>query len=231
MTNRKTGAGDLDPPIEIQTAPNPIGAVIWLHGLGADGNDFAPIVPALQIPAETPLRFIFPHAPFRPISINGNMKMRGWYNLTGEDFTHDQDRDGIEDSARIVQELITQENHRGIAYENIFLGGFSQGGAMALHTGLRFTQRLAGIIALSTYLPLSDTLAAERAAENQSTPIFLAHGDHDPLIPIHFAHTSKQQLQQAGYSISWHQYPIQHNVSAEEIADVADFLRGCMATK
>ncbi len=177
------------------------------------------------MPAQTPLRFIFPHAPKRAITINGNMQMRGWYDLLSMDFTHRQDRVGIEQSATILRRLIAQENQRGIACENIFLGGFSQGGALALHTGVRFAQRVAGLIILSAYLPLAESLAAEKTAANQHTPIFMAHGNHDPLIPIQLARAGKQQLTSCGYSVAWREYPIQHNVSTEQIADLADFLR------
>ena len=213
------------PPIEIQTAPNPAHAVIWLHGLGADGHDFEAVVPALEIPPQTPMRFIFPHAPVRAITINGGMEMRGWYDITDADFERGQDRAGIEESAAILGALIARENRRGINTENIFLAGFSQGGAVVLHAGLRFTQRLAGIIALSTYLPLADALEAEKSGDNQHTPIFMAHGVYDPLVPAQLAHRSQQQLTQSGYSVLWREYPIEHGVSPEELADVADFLR------
>lgn len=220
--------------IETQTgsdcAAEAVCTVIWLHGLGADGNDFVPLVPALQIPKQTPVRFIFPHAPVRPITINGNLAMRGWYDITQQDFAHDQDRIGIEQSATILREIIEQENRRQPS-QNIFLAGFSQGGAMALHIGLRHPQPLAGIIALSAYLPLASSLDAERAAANHHTPIFIAHGQDDPIIPIHLAHTSKQQLQQAGYSVYWHAYPMQHTVAPQEIADIADFLKTHMPVK
>lgn len=212
-------------PIEIETAPNPTSAVIWLHGLGADGHDFEGVVPGLGIAEQTPTRFVFPHAPLRAITINGGMEMRGWYDITGMDFERGQDRAGIEDSAAILSALIARENRRGINAENIFLAGFSQGGAVVLHAGLRFTQRLAGIIALSTYLPLADALESEKSGDNRHTPIFMAHGVYDPLIPIELARRSQRQLTQCGYSVLWREYPIEHGVSPAEIADVADFLR------
>ena len=212
-------------PIEIETAPNPVCSVIWLHGLGADGHDFAGIVPALGISGRTPMRFVLPHAPVRAITINDGMEMRGWYDITGMDFGHHHDREGIEDSAVILNALIARENERGVNTENIFLAGFSQGGAVVLHAGLRFKERLAGIIALSAYLPLADALESEKSAANQHIPVFMAHGRYDPLIPIHLAHRSRAQLTQSGYSVVWREYPIEHNVSPEEIADVADFLR------
>ena len=211
--------------IEIETAPAPAHAVIWLHGLGADGRDFEPVVPALQIPRHTPLRFVFPHAPIRPITVNGHAEMRGWYDITGMDFERDQDREGIEQSAAILRALIAREIDKGIAPEHIFLAGFSQGGAVVLHAGLRFDQPLAGIIALSAYLPLADSLDAEKSAHNQHTPLFIAHGTHDPVIPLHLARRSQQQLTQSGYAVTWREYPMEHNVSPQEIADLATFLR------
>ena len=218
-------------PIEIETEHDskPAHAVIWLHGLGADGHDFAGIVPALEMsnhwPAQTPMRFIFPHAPMRAITINDGMKMRGWYDIAGLGFEHEQDRNGIEHSAALLRALIERENERGIPCENIFLAGFSQGGAMVLHTGLRFGQPLAGLIALSTYLPLADSLQAEKSTANQHTSILMAHGVDDPMIPIALARRSEKQLTQSGYSVWWREYPMQHDIAPQEIIDVANFLR------
>ena len=218
-------------PIEIHTGANPAWSVIWLHGLGADGHDFEALVPALRISEETPMRFVLPHAPLRAITINGGMQMRGWYDITGMDFERGQDRAGIEDSAAILGALIHQEIRRGIAAENIFLAGFSQGGALVLHAGLRFPRRLAGIIALSTYLPLADALQGEKSDANQRTPLFIAHGVHDPMIPVALGRHSRAQLVRSGYGVAWREYPIEHGVSAEEIADVADFLRAQMTPR
>ncbi len=212
-------------PIEIETGEQPVYAVIWLHGLGASGNDFVPIVQALQIPKEMPTRFIFPHALMRPITINGGVRMRGWYDLTSMAFECDQDLIGIKQSSTRICEWVARENDRNIPCENIILAGFSQGGAMALYTGLRLTKPLAGIIALSAYLPFADALPTERTAANQQTPIFIAHGVDDPLIPIALAQTAKQQLAELGYSVIWQEYPIAHTTAAEEIEAVADFLR------
>jgi len=211
--------------IEVQTGVDPVCSVIWLHGLGADGHDFESIVPQLGISKLTPIRFIFPHAPVRPITINGGMEMRGWYDVTGMAFDRGQDRAGIEHSAAILRSLLEQENRRGIEFENIFLAGFSQGGAIVLHTGLRFNRQLAGIIALSTYLPLAESFDLEKSTANQQTPIFMAHGVDDPLIPLELAQDSRDKLIQSGFSVLWHEYPMQHSVSPREIDDVAAFLR------
>ncbi len=216
-------------PIEIETAASPDYSVIWLHGLGADGHDFESVVPALKISATTPMRFILPHAPLRAITINGGMEMRGWYDITHIDIECNQDRAGIEHSAELLRALIARENQRGIKTKNIFLAGFSQGGAIVLHTALRITQPLAGIIALSTYLPLADSLVDLPADlptnPIQRAPIFMAHGSYDPLIPIALAGRSLAHLKQFGYLVSWHEYPIEHGVCEAEIADIADFLR------
>ncbi len=214
-------------PIEIETGPNPAHSVIWLHGLGADGHDFEGVVPALGMAGETPMRFVLPHAPVRAITINDGMEMRGWFDISGMDFERGQDRDGIEQSAAILGALIARENDRGIASEDIFLAGFSQGGTIVLHAGLRFPRRLAGLIALSTYLPLADSLASEQSESgaNRDTPIFMGHGVYDPLVPVELARRGKQQLAQSGYAVLWREYPIEHGVSPEEVAEVADFLR------
>ncbi len=228
MNERADGAIEIEIGGTGGTGGSPAYAVIWLHGLGADGHDFAPVVPALQIPPQVPVRFIFPHAPVRPITVNGGMEMRGWYDIAGADLERAEDRDGIEHSTAILRALIERETGRGargVQPENIFLAGFSQGGALALHAGLRHPQRLAGIIALSAYLPLADLLETEKSAANQPTPIFIAHGAQDPLIPVHLARRSARRLARAGYGVAWREYPIAHEVCAEEIADVGEFLR------
>lgn len=214
--------------IETETGPGPAHSVIWLHGLGADGRDFAPLVPALRIDPQTPLRFVFPHAPVRPITINGHARMRGWYDITDMDFERSQDRAGVEQSAAALRALMAREERRGVAAERLFIAGFSQGGAVALHTAARFAQKLAGVIALSTYLPHADSLAAERSDAGRRTPIFMAHGARDPLIPIALARRSRQHLMRAGYSVEWREYPIEHSVSPQEIDHIAGFLRACM---
>lgn len=216
---------DLLPAIEIETDTHPTHAIIWLHGLGADGNDFVPIVNELALAPEKPIRFIFPHAPQRPISINNGYIMRAWYDILRPDFNHQQDESGIRDSQKAVDALIAQEIQRGIDAKHIFLAGFSQGGAMALHVGLRQINPLAGIMALSCYLPLADTLANEACAVNASIPIFMAHGTYDTVIPLSHAAASKEKLLRAQYALEWHEYPMEHTVCPQEIADISQWLR------
>ena len=199
-------------------------SVIWLHGLGADGHDFAPIVAELQLPATLAVRFVLPHAPQRPVTINNGYVMPAWYDIRGMDFTATEDAEGIEHSRGQIEALIARERQRGVAPERIVLAGFSQGGAMALHTGLRHPERLAGILALSTYLPLADRLPAEAHPANADTPIFMAHGLHDPVVPLPLAETSRQYLESLGYRIEWHTYPMEHSVCPEEITDIRAWL-------
>jgi phospholipase/carboxylesterase len=208
--------------IEIETAPAPTAAVIWMHGLGADGHDFEPIVPELRLP-ET-VRFVFPHAPVRPVTVNGGLPMRAWYDIRALAGVRREDEAGVRQSARQIESLIARERQRGIPAERLVLAGFSQGGAMALHTGLRHAERLAGVMALSCYLPLASTLEAEAAPANRAVPIFWAHGVHDPMIPLALAEQSREQLAALGYAIEWHQYAMPHSVSAEEIAEIARWL-------
>jgi phospholipase/carboxylesterase len=212
------------PRIEIESAPQPTAAVIWLHGLGADGNDFAGLVPELDLSACPPIRFVFPHAPSMPVTINGGYVMPAWYDIRGTDLVSRQDDAGIRQSASAIEALIELEASRGIPYENIVLAGFSQGCAMALHTGLRFGHRLAGIMALSGYLPLADTFSAERHPANASTPIFMAHGSMDPVVVPARGESSRDLLGSLGYPVQWHTYPMQHSVHPREIADIAVFL-------
>jgi phospholipase/carboxylesterase len=212
------------PRIEIESAPQPTAAVIWLHGLGADGNDFAGLVPELDLSACPPIRFVFPHAPSMPVTINGGYVMPAWYDIRGSDLVSRQDDAGIRQSASAIEALIELEASRGIPYENIVLAGFSQGCAMALHTGLRFEHRLAGIMALSGYLPLADTLTAERHPANASTPIFMAHGSMDPVVVPARGESSRDLLSSLDYPVQWHTYPMQHSVHPREIADIAVFL-------
>jgi len=208
--------------LEIETGASPRAAVIWLHGLGADGHDFEPIVPELGLPAAPALRFVFPHAPLQAVTINGGAVMRAWYDVTGDGR---QDAAGIRASQARVEALIARERARGVAARSIVLAGFSQGGAVALQTGLRHPERLAGILALSAYLPLPDTLAQEASEADRDVPIFMSHGTMDPVIPLSWATRSRDHLVALGYAVEWHEYPMPHSVCAEEIADVGRWLR------
>ena len=210
--------------IEIETAPAPTAAVIWMHGLGADGHDFEPIVPELRLGPRPSIRFVFPHAPLRPVTINQGHVMRAWYDIRALAGVRREDEAGVRQSARQIESLVARERLRGIPAERLVLAGFSQGGAMALHTGLRHAERLAGVMALSCYLPLASTLEAEAAPANRAVPIFWAHGVHDPMIPLALAEQSREQLAALGYPIEWHQYAMPHSVSAEEIAEIARWL-------
>ena len=213
--------------IEIETAPNPTAAVIWMHGLGADGNDFAPIVPELRIANAPAIRFIFPHAPMMPVTINNGYVMRAWYDVSFGDLegkTRQADEKGVRASQVAIGKLIEREAARGIAFDKIAIAGFSQGGAIALQTGLRYPHKLAGIMALSTYLPLAESLPAEASAPNRAIPVFYAHGSADPVIPMAMATTSRKVLGAAGYAVEWHEYPMQHSVCPEEIRDISAWL-------
>ena len=212
------------PHIELVTGAEPAGTVIWLHGLGADGWDFVPIVRELPLPEDLALRFIFPHAPVRPVTINGGMEMRAWYDIKMNDIARLPDEEGIRQSQAQVEEIVAREVSRGVPSDRVVLAGFSQGGAIALQTGLRMKQKLAGIIALSTYLPLEESLDAEAAAINKSTPIFIGHGIEDPIVPLRLAELSKSQLERRGYDVTWHTWPMPHAVCAEELEQVAAFL-------
>lgn len=203
-------------------------SVIWLHGLGADGHDFEPIVPELDLPQEIGIRFVFPHAPMRPVTINGGMTMRAWYDIRTFDREGPQDEAGIRESATLLERLIERERQRGSDYMRIVIAGFSQGGAIALHTALRFPQRLAGLMALSTWLPLAQSFREEVAERSSGgaheLPIFMAHGSFDPVLPIEFGKTSRDTLRHAGFSVEWHEYPMGHAVCAEEIGAIRRWL-------
>jgi phospholipase/carboxylesterase len=215
---------DILPAVEHETAANPRWSVIWLHGLGADGHDFAPIVPELVAPGWPALRFVFPHAPVRPVTVNGGMAMRAWYDIKGLDIASQEDEAGIRASIAAVRALIAREQARGVAPGQIVLAGFSQGGAIALAGGLRLDESLAGIIALSTYLPLAGSLAAERSAANAAVPIFQAHGQADPVVPLALGSASRDALLALGYRVDWHVYPMGHAVCPQEIADLRAWL-------
>ncbi|MEO5627015.1 MAG: dienelactone hydrolase family protein [Dokdonella sp.] len=208
------------PCVETETAANPRHAIIWLHGLGADGNDFAPIVPELVGHDWPPVRFVFPHAPVRPVTINNGMSMRAWYDIRGLAIADKQDEVGIRASIAQVDELIAREADRGIPTERVLLAGFSQGGAIALAGGVRHGSKLAGILALSTYLPLEAMTAAECSSANAGLPIFFGHGSSDPVVPAALGISSRDALKQLGYAVEWHSYPMAHQVCAAEIDDV-----------
>jgi phospholipase/carboxylesterase len=212
------------PPIEIETAPNPTATVLVMHGLGADGNDFVPIANELDLSAVGPVRFVFPNAPVMPVTINGGYRMPAWYDILGTDLAKREDEAGLRQSQAAIEALIANEKTRGIPADRIVVAGFSQGCAMAFMTGLRHAERLAGIVGLSGYLPLAETTAAERSPANQSTPIFQAHGLRDGVIPIARAAASRDALKTLGYDVEWHEYPMEHSVSMEEIADLNRFL-------
>ncbi len=215
-----TSASPID-AIELQTGPEPAWAVIWLHGLGADGHDFEPIVPELVKPGWPAIRFVFPHAPVQPVTINGGMRMRSWYDILGFEPHTPQDEAGIRASAAFVERLIAREVERGIPPGRIVLAGFSQGGVIALTAGLRHAQPLGGIVALSTYLALGDSLAAEAAPANRAVPIFMAHGTQDPVIVLARAEASREALEGLGYAVEWRRYAMPHSVCAAEVGDLA----------
>jgi phospholipase/carboxylesterase len=211
--------------VEVETGPQPAASVIWLHGLGADGHDFEPAVPALVAAGAAALRFVFPHAPVRPVTLNAGARMRAWYDIRGFERRAAQDEIGVRESDAAIRALIRRENARGIASERIVLAGFSQGGAMALFTGTRLAERLAGIIGLSCYLLLEDSFSAEHHSANQATPIFLAHGSYDTVVDPRLGEETRALLVAAAYPVEWHSYPMAHTVSAEEIAAIAAFLQ------
>ncbi|HXS51969.1 MAG TPA: alpha/beta fold hydrolase [Usitatibacter sp.] len=215
---------DILPHVELATGAQPAGTVIWLHGLGADGWDFVPIVRELPLPDTLALRFIFPHAPERPVTINNGFVMRAWYDIAMNDIARLPDAQGIRESQAAVERLIARERDRGIDSADIVLAGFSQGGAIALQAGLRHADRLGAVVALSTYLALEDSLDAEASAANRATPIFMGHGIEDPIVPISLAEASAATLRRRGYEVEWEAWPMPHSVCAEEIQSLADFL-------
>lgn len=210
--------------IVVEPAAPANAVVIWMHGLGADGHDFESVVPEFDLQPPLSVRFIFPHAPFRPITINGGHVMRGWYDITELSSLRQEDATGIQASARAIEALIAQQIESGIPAQRIVLAGFSQGAAMALHTALRYAQPLAGVIALSGYLPLAATLEAEAHSANARTPIFLAHGNQDNVVPLRLAENTRAVLERNNYVVTWRMYPMPHSVCAQEIGDIAGFL-------
>jgi phospholipase/carboxylesterase len=215
----------IEPPVEICQSDSPTASVIWLHGLGADGHDFAPVVDMLKLPN---IRFVLPHAPHQKITMNNGYEMRAWYDLFGLNSNHPQDEAGIEISRAYIESLISQENQRGIANSDIVLAGFSQGGAVALHTAARQEQALAGVLALSTYLPLQEKLAMQKTTQSLNTPIFMAHGSFDEVITLERCKQSLAVLQENAYQIEWHEYPMAHSVHPQEINDIRLFLQAVL---
>ena len=210
--------------IEVETAAKPNAAIIWLHGLGADGHDFEPIVPELVRPGERAWRFVFPNAPVRPVTINGGMAMRAWYDLKGLDRRAAEDVTGFRDTDTHIRQLIVREGERGVAANRIVLAGFSQGGAASLYTAPRLAEKLAGVMALSCYLPLESSLRAERVPANDATPVFMAHGQWDNVLTMSLGVLSRDFLRAQGYAVEWHDYPMAHAVCPQEIADIRQFL-------
>ena len=210
--------------IELATGADPRATIIWMHGLGADGWDFVPIVREIPLPEEMALRFIFPHAPVRPVTINNGMAMRAWYDIAMSDIARLPDERGIRESQQQVDELIARERSRGMESNRIVLAGFSQGGAIALQAGLRHKEPLAGIVALSTYLTLEESLATEASAANKAVPILMCHGTQDEIVPLRLAEASRSTLQAKGYEVEWHTWPMPHSVCAEEVEAIARFL-------
>lgn len=213
----------LNPPVPATAS------VIWLHGLGADGNDFVPVVPELRLPASLPVRFIFPHARARPVTINGGYVMRAWYDIIGGVDARIEDAVGIKESENVVRGYVQQEIAAGIPARRIVIAGFSQGGAIALQTGLRYPQRLGGILALSTYLPLRDSLAGEAAAANRDLPVLICHGTHDGVLPLAMGTDMRDTLQGLGYPVEWKSYAMQHSVCMEEVNDISRWLQQVLA--
>jgi phospholipase/carboxylesterase len=215
---------DLLPAIEIETGPSPDAAVIWLHGLGDDGRGWSEVVPALNLPTTLRARFLFPHAPVIPVTINRGVAMRAWYDIRENDFNERADIAGVQRSQANVAALVARERSRGVAARRTVLAGFSQGGAIALYTGLRYAERLAGIVALSTYVIAPAALATEAAAANRDAPIFMAHGTQDPVVQYRWGQASRDVLRAAGYAVEWHVYPMPHSAVPEEIDAIGKFL-------
>ena len=209
----------------VETGSKPSFTIIWMHGLGADGHDFEPLVPELADPGMPSLRFVFPHAPVRPVTLNNGYRMRAWYDLLAIDRRAAEDADGIRASAAAIDELIRRENDTGIPTSRIAVAGFSQGGAMALHVATRAAEKLAGVIALSCYLPLAREFATERANANLGTPIFMAHGQQDPVVPFQLGDDSRRVLEGTGFKVEWHAYAMPHSLCEQEVADVRAFLK------
>jgi len=208
--------------VEVSTGEDPVGSVIWLHGLGADGHDFEPIVPELHIPPTLPLRFVFPHAPVRPVTINGGIPMRAWYDILSLDTAGRADAGGVQQSTALLEALVESEIERGMMPGKIVIAGFSQGGAIAINTALRARHKLAGLMALSTYIALPGEVGV--GVDSRDLPVFMAHGSLDPMLPLQWGRASAEKLIEAGYAVEWHEYPMAHAVCPDEIADIRDWL-------
>lgn len=221
--------GDLLAAVEIETAPNPDAAVIWLHGLGDDGHGWSQVVPGLALSPPLRVRFVFPHAPKMPVGINNGYVMPAWYDIRDANLSERADMAGVKQSQAQLEALIARENSRGVVNRRIVLAGFSQGGAIALYTGLRHTHRLAGLVALSTYLVGGEQLASEASPANRDVPIFMGHGTYDPVVRLAWAETSRQMLEQGGWRVEWRTYPMEHSAVLDEIADVSRFLTRVLA--
>jgi phospholipase/carboxylesterase len=219
---------DIPETVEIGGGEQPDGSVIWLHGLGADGHDFEPVVAELRLEQQLDLRFVFPHAPVRPVTINAGLPMRAWYDVMSLDRTGPQDEAGIRASADMLRALIERERERGLDYDRIVLAGFSQGGAIAMYTAMRFPERLAGLMALSTWMPLEATVETEvvrgPGTQPRDLPVLMAHGSFDPMLPISAGQHARDTLRNAGFDVQWHEYPMAHAVCAEEISEIRKFL-------
>lgn len=214
--------------VELMPTGNPIGSVLWLHGLGADGHDFVPIVPELNLPTNLPLRFVFPHAPLRPVTMNNGYVMRAWFDISSVSLDMKIDEEGISQSVTMVNQWIQDELQRGIPANKIVLAGFSQGAVIALHAGLRYSKSLGGILALSGALPAAEKLLLEKNPANTSTPVFIAHGTEDTVIPIMLGQASAQFLEMNGYPMTWRSYPMPHSICSEEVQDIAKWLTSVM---
>ena len=219
-------AAGLPETIEVETGPDPSAAVIWLHGLGADGHDFEPLVPELSWPGAPALRFVFPHAPVRPVTLNGGMPMRAWYDIVSLTGGRDHDRAGIESSVGQAAALIRRERERGIAADRIIVAGFSQGGAIALLAALRHAERLGGLIALSTYLLLDHRLEQDAQQPNRDLPVFFGHGSYDPMVPCGLGEAAAARLRELGCQVEWHSYAMPHSVCPQEVVDLTAWLSG-----
>ena len=220
---------DLLPYVDVNPNGTPDACVIWLHGLGDSGNGFAPIVPELGLPESSQIRFVFPHAPVRPVTINGGMAMRAWYDIKSLDFGSRADLEGVVESAELVSALLEQEIQRGVPAERIVLAGFSQGGVIALHLAARTEHKLAGVLALSTYMCEPDKLATEGNDVNKTTPIMMAHGQHDEVVPMFLGHAAYNTLKSNGYQVSWQDYMMQHNVCIQELNDISTWLQNVLS--